>query len=97
MITIIGASWANEDRTAAVVNTKERGHKAISERDTPAEWTDFLAWQAAGNKVGTLEDGTAYKEEQQRVAARAAARTAAEAKLTPLGITADDLRALLDL
>lgn len=61
MITIITASWGSEDKSSVIVNTVERGHKAISERDTPVEWADFLTWWGLGNRVRPLEEGSAYK------------------------------------
>jgi len=95
MITIITASWGNEDKTAAIVNTTEVGHKAISERDTPQAWDDFLAWQADGGKVRALEDGTAFKIEAVKREEQAALRVSALAKLRTLGLTVEELRALL--
>lgn len=94
---IITASWGNEDRTSAIVNTREVGHKAISERDTPEAWADFQAWRASGGTVRALEDGTAYKLEQTRKAEQAALRASIMTKLERLGITTDELRAALNL
>jgi hypothetical protein len=96
MITIITASWGNEDKSAAIVNTTERGHMSVSERDTPEAWGDFLAWQAAGGQVRALEEGGAYKADHARTAAQAALRTLATVKLERLGITVDELRAVLE-
>jgi hypothetical protein len=94
---ILAASWGNEDKTAAIVRTAEVGHKAISERDTPEAWADFLAWQKSGGAVRAIEDGSAYKAEQIRKANSAALTRSAEGKLASLGISADELRAVLGL
>lgn len=54
MMTITGAVWGNDDFTAAVVFTEERGAVAISEVDRPNEWALFQDWIAAGNSVAPL-------------------------------------------
>jgi len=42
--TITSASYANAERTAAVIMTKEAAAVLVSERDTPALWEQMLAW-----------------------------------------------------
>ena len=93
--TIKTASWANEDNSAAIINTEEVGHKAISKVDTPEAWDDLQAWVAAGNVIRPHGEGGAYKAELARQAATAARKTAAEKKLADLGLTVDDIRAIL--
>lgn len=39
--TIISAAYANEDHTAAVIQTQEAGAVLVSERDTPALWAQL--------------------------------------------------------
>jgi hypothetical protein len=40
--TIRSARFANEENTAAVIDTVETGAKLISSRDTPAIWRQML-------------------------------------------------------
>lgn len=47
MITITAASFANEDRTAVVLTTMERGSVAISQGDRPELWAEYLKWGGA--------------------------------------------------
>lgn len=94
MITILSASWGNEDKSSAIVKTVERGHKAISAH-TPEEWADFIAWRLAGNPVRALEDGAAFKAALERKAEQAALRSSATSKLASLGITPEELRAVM--
>ncbi len=100
--TILTATWGNEDRTSAILTTAEVGALAASEVDTPDTWADFVAWQAAGNIVRALEDGGAYKEKQERdrvererQAEIARFKLSATAKLAALGLTDDEIGAIL--
>jgi len=51
MYTINFAKWANENNTAVVIFTMEAGAVAISEKDTPEEWDNFLNW----SKTNTVQ------------------------------------------
>ena len=93
--TIKTASWANEDNSAAIINTEEVGHKAISKADTPDAWDDLQAWVAAGNVIRPYGEGTAYKAAQAKLKVDAERKDMAEKKLSKLNITADDIRAIL--
>lgn len=42
--TIISAAYANQEHTAAVLQTEEAGAVLISDRDTPDLWQQMLAW-----------------------------------------------------
>lgn len=46
--TILSAKYANEDRTAAVIETKEFGSVAISEADRPELWKLLRGVKVAG-------------------------------------------------
>jgi len=45
--TIVTASFANEDNTAAVIMTAEAGAVLVSETDTPDLWPDVIAFKPA--------------------------------------------------
>lgn len=62
--TIKTASWGNEDKSSAIINTEEVGHVAISAADTPDEWQNLLQWEALGGRVRPLEESTAYQKQQ---------------------------------
>lgn len=94
--TIKTASWANEDKSSAVINTEEVGHKAISAVDTSEAWAGLLAWQAAGGVIRPLTDGGAYRAEKERQAASATRKAEAEKKLAKLGLTVDDIKAIVE-
>jgi hypothetical protein len=47
-LTIIEATLANPDGSAAIIQTAERGAVAISLQDRPELWRLFLLWQKAG-------------------------------------------------
>lgn len=55
MITVLGAKYANEDQTAAIVTTVERGAVAVSERDRPELWARLMEWVAAGNAIESYQ------------------------------------------
>lgn len=55
-LTITSARWANPDRTRASVMTTERG--AVLLKPERAEWSEFLAWQAAGGSVAAFAPPT---------------------------------------
>lgn len=93
--TIKTASWGNEDNTSAILNTEEVGHVCISERDTPQEWVAMLAWSDAGNVIRPYGEGSAYKAEKERQAVSAARKAEAEKKLAKIGLTVDDIKAVL--
>jgi hypothetical protein len=80
--TIRSARFANLDNDAAEIETAEAGAVAISEADTPDAWAGLLAWRDAGNDVA------AY-------APPPIVRQTPEQKLAALGLTVDDIRALL--
>jgi hypothetical protein len=42
--TIISAQYANEDHTAAVIDTAEAAAVLVSEKDTPDLWAEMLDW-----------------------------------------------------
>jgi len=44
--TILSASYANAEHSAAVIITQEAAAVLISEHDTPDLWTEMLAWGA---------------------------------------------------
>src|SRR5687767_5556389 len=50
-LTIIEATLANPDGSAAIIQTAERGAVAISRQDRPELWRLFLLWQKAGSVV----------------------------------------------
>lgn len=93
--TIRTASFANAENSAAVINTEEVGHKAISAADTPDAWAEMLVWQAAGNRIRPYGEGAAYKAAREREAALAVRKADAERKIAALGLTADDIKAIL--
>ncbi len=41
--TIVSAQWGNEEKTSAVMQTKESGAVAVSERDRPVLWAKLMA------------------------------------------------------
>jgi hypothetical protein len=44
--TILSAQYANEDHSAAVIQTEEAGGVLVSEADTPDLWAAMMAWGA---------------------------------------------------
>lgn len=44
--TILSAQWGNEDKSSAVITTKEAAAVAVSPVDTPEEWYAFLEWSS---------------------------------------------------
>ena len=54
-VTILSAKYGNPENTSAVVQTVERGAKAVSQDDTPSHWATLMAWQAAGNTIDPVD------------------------------------------
>lgn len=77
--TIVSAAWANEAHDALTVVTKEAGALSIGEIDAPALWEKAMAWIARN----PIADYVPRPEP-----------TPLE-KLTNLGLTVTDLKALL--
>jgi len=94
--TIKTASFANAENTAAVINTEEVAHVLISFADTPLEWANMLAWQAQDNSIRAYGEGSAYKAQKAREAETAARKAQVAQKLAKLGLTVDDVRAIME-
>jgi hypothetical protein len=58
-LTIIKAAFANEDDSAAVLETAESGAVAISQQDRPELWQLMIAWRDQG---GVIEPFTQPEE-----------------------------------
>lgn len=77
--TILEAVWANEAHDALTLTTEEAGALSISQLDAPALWEKAVAWIAA-NPIAAYVPPPPPTPQQ---------------KLAALGLTADDLRAIL--
>jgi hypothetical protein len=79
--TIRTARWGNQDKSSAVVVTDECGAVAISEVDTPDEWTAFLAWE----KANAVEEPLPPKQPLTR----------AQLVERKLGVSVEELKSML--
>lgn len=64
--TILSATYANDDHTAAVILTEESGVVAASEVDTPELWTKVLAASPTAFRIPADELASMVKAECQR-------------------------------
>ena len=65
--TIISARWGNNERTSAVIITKEAAAVAISVADTPEEWARFQEWRADGGEVAAAPTMSPPRSEKERM------------------------------
>lgn len=72
--TIMSAQFANADGTSAIIVTTEVGAVAASARDTPALWTQMLAWGTPAAYV-ELVHAISLPVLQQRLEAETVAAT----------------------
>lgn len=61
--TILSARYANEDHTAAVIETKESGSVAISEVDTPQAWAELAGVEVSDYVAPEIKEAHGLAEQ----------------------------------